>query len=39
VLRKTRAAIDEMAGTIAGPLGAKGDAELRALLRKLLRLD
>jgi DNA-binding MarR family transcriptional regulator len=38
-LRKTRAAIDDMAATIAEPLGPEGDDELRALLRKLLRLD
>jgi hypothetical protein len=28
-----------MAATIAQPLGPEGDEELRALLRKLLRLD
>jgi DNA-binding MarR family transcriptional regulator len=38
-LRRTRTAIDAVAATIAEPLGPDGDAELRGLLRLLLRLD
>lgn len=38
-LSRTRAAIDATAAAIAEPLGPEGDAELRALLRRLLRLD
>jgi DNA-binding MarR family transcriptional regulator len=38
-LRRTRTAIEEVAATIAEPLGPDGDAELRGLLRLLLRLD
>jgi DNA-binding MarR family transcriptional regulator len=38
-LRRSRAAVDETAALIAEPLGPEGDAELRGLLRKLLRLD
>ncbi len=37
-LRRTRAAIDTLAAEIAAPLGADGDEELRALLRRLLGL-
>lgn len=38
-LARTRAATEELAATIAAPLGPTGDEELRALLRRLLRLD
>jgi DNA-binding MarR family transcriptional regulator len=38
-LARTRAVTDELAATIAEPLGKTGDEELRALLRRLLRLD
>lgn len=38
-LARTRAATDEVAATIATPLGPTGDEELRGLLRRLLHLD
>jgi DNA-binding MarR family transcriptional regulator len=38
-LRRARAAVEEMSAAIAEPLGPEGDAELRALLRRLLGLD
>jgi DNA-binding MarR family transcriptional regulator len=38
-LRRTRAAIQQVAATIAAPLGPEGDEQLRTLLRRLLRLD
>jgi DNA-binding MarR family transcriptional regulator len=38
-LRRARAVVDETAALFAQPLGAEGDAELRALLRRMLRLD
>jgi DNA-binding MarR family transcriptional regulator len=39
VLRRTHAVTDAISATIAESLGPEGDAELRALLRRLLRLD
>jgi DNA-binding MarR family transcriptional regulator len=38
-LRRARTVVDETTTVFAEPLGPEGDAELRALLRKLLRLD